>query len=319
MFCSQLNVKVITDEWETPSIPLQKGVYQGDPLSVVIFNTVINTLLDTVSLRLDLGYQFSNSNRQVNILQYADDTCLVADSLASGQFLLNIISDWLQWSGMVAKIPKCQCLALTGKLVDPHLSLNGVPIPFSADPVRFLGMQVQVPRNDGSAREAVLSRLQVMLTSIDETPLTRKQKLLLYSGGVCPRLTWPLLIQEFPTTWMDRQVDSVVTHYLNKWSGLGRSANAALLYLPRFLGGQNLPRLSTLHKRLQVSRQCQFLTSQDSCVRFLADRGLRREQHFTRRKFRPAEVAREALSVSPGGSRKSPKRSTHLSSVIFRA
>ena len=119
--------------------------------------------------------------------------------------------DWLQWSGMVAKIPKCQCLALqgsTGKLVDPHLSLNGVPIPFSADPVRFLGMQVQVPRNDGSAREAVLSRLQVMLTSIDETPLTRKQKLLLYSGGVCPRLTWPLLIQEFPTIWMDRQVDS---------------------------------------------------------------------------------------------------------------
>ena len=144
-----------------------------------------------------------------------------------------------------------------------------------------------------------------MLTSIDETPLTRKQKLLLYSGGVCPRLTWPLLIQEFPTTWMDRQVDSLVTCYLKKWSGLGRSGNVALLYLPRSLGGQNLPCLSTLHKRLQVSRQCQFLTSQDSCVRFLADRGLQREQHLTRRKFRPAEVAREALSVSPGGSRKS--------------
>ena len=162
---------------------------------------------------------------------------------------------------MVAKIPKCQCLALqesTAKLVDPHLFLNGVPIPFSADPVRFLGMQVQVPRNEGSAREAVLSRLQVMLTSIDETPLTRKQKLLLYSGGVCPLLTWPLLIQEFPTTWMDSQVDSLVTRYLKKWSGLGRSANVALLYLPRSLGGRNLPRLSTLHKRLQVSRQCQF-------------------------------------------------------------
>ena len=164
-------------------------------------------------------------------------------------------------------------------------------------------MQVQVPRNEGSAREAVLSRLQVMLTSIDETPLTRKQKLRLYSGGVCPRLTWPLLIQEFPTTWMDRQVDSLVTRYLKKRSGLGRSANVALLYLPRSLGGQNLPRLSTLHKRLRISRQCQFLTSQDSCVRFLADHGLRREQHLTRRKFRPAEVAREALSVSPGGSR----------------
>ena len=179
------------------------------------------------------------------------------------------------------------------------------PHPILCRSSEVLGDARQVPRNEGSAREAVLSRLEAMLTSIDETPLTRKQKLLLYSGGVCPRLTWPLLIQEFPTTWMDRQVDSLVTRYLKKWSGLGRSGNVALLYLPRSLGGQNLPRLSTLHKRLQVSRQCQFLTSQDSCVRFLADCGLQREQHLTRRKFRPAEVAREALSVSPGGSRKS--------------
>ena len=83
------HAKVITPEWETPVIPLQKGVYQGDPLSVVIFNTVMNTLLDTVSLRSDLGYRFSNSRRQVNILQYADDTCLVANSPASCQHLLN--------------------------------------------------------------------------------------------------------------------------------------------------------------------------------------------------------------------------------------
>ena len=43
-----LNAKVITADWETPVISLQKGVYQGDPLSVVIFNTVMNTLLDTI-------------------------------------------------------------------------------------------------------------------------------------------------------------------------------------------------------------------------------------------------------------------------------
>ena len=303
-----LNAKVITAEWETPLIPLQKGVYQGDPLSVVIFNTVMNTLLDTISLRIDLGYQFSNSPRQVNILQYADDTCLVANSPASCQYLLDTTSDWLQWSGMAAKVPKCQCLSMqgsSGRLADPHLTLNGVPIPFSSRAIRFLGMQVQVPKNHTAAREAILTRLQEMLVAIDQTPLTRKQKLLLYSGGVCPRLTWPLLIQEFPSTWMDRHVDSLVTVYLKRWSGLGKSANTALLYLPRSLGGLNLPSLSTLHKRLQVSRQCQLLTSRDSCVRFLADRGLKCELSLARKKFRPATEARDAMKISPGGSRKS--------------
>ena len=85
--------------------------------------------------------------------------------------------------------------------------------------VRFFSMEVQVPKNSSAAREAVLTRLQEMLQAINESLLTRKQKLLLYSGGVCPRLSWPLSTQEFPTTWMEGQVDSLVTGYLKKWSG----------------------------------------------------------------------------------------------------
>ena len=170
---------------------------------MVIFNTVMNTVLDTLSLRTDLGYWFSNSHRQVNILQYADDTCLIANSPASCQYLLDTTSNWLQWSGM---LPKCQCLSLQGKLADPHLTLDGMPIPFSTGPVRFLGMEVQFPKNNSAAREAVLSRLQEMLHAINLSLLTRKQKLLLSFGGACLRLSWPLLIQEFPTTLIERQV-----------------------------------------------------------------------------------------------------------------
>ena len=98
---------------------------------------------------------------------------------------------------------------------------------------------------------------------------------------------------------MERQVDSLVTGYLKKWSGLGKSANTALLYLPQSLGGLNLPSPSTLYKRLQISRQCQLLTSQNSCMWFLADRGLKNELSLSRKKFRPALEAREALKVSP--------------------
>ena len=195
---------------------------------------------------------------------------------------------------MVAKIPKCQCLSLaasTGKLVDPHLTLNGASIPFASGPV----MKVQVPRNEGCVREELLSRLQKMLTAIDVTPLTRKQKLLLYSSGVCPRLTWPLLIQEFPATWMEGKIDALVSRYLKKWSGLGRSANTALLYLPSSQGGLNLPLPSTLHKKLQVSRQCQLLLSQNSCIHFLADRGLKRELNLVRKRFCPAQRVRDVL------------------------
>ena len=38
---SDLSTTILTQKWTTPSIPLKSGVYQGDPLSVVVFNTVI--------------------------------------------------------------------------------------------------------------------------------------------------------------------------------------------------------------------------------------------------------------------------------------
>ena len=59
---SDLSATILTPEWSTPSIPLKIGVYQGDPLSVVVFNTVINTLVDTLQVRNNLGYPLHQSS-----------------------------------------------------------------------------------------------------------------------------------------------------------------------------------------------------------------------------------------------------------------
>ena len=193
----------------------------------------MNTLVDTISLRIDLGYQFTGSQRRVNILQYADDTCLVASSPAACQCLLSTVAKWLEWSAMSVKIPKCQCIGLqesTGKLVDPQLHLNDQAIPFTPEPVRFLGLKVQVPSHNTSSRPTIISRPDTMLTAVDATPLTRRQKMLMFSAGICPRLSWPLMTQELPTSWVE---NSRATRHLKRWSGLSKLANISILHLSR--------------------------------------------------------------------------------------
>ena len=172
--------------------PPSEGGVPGDPLSVVIFSTVMNTLLDTVSLRSDLGYHFSNSSRRVNILQYADDTCLVADSPAS--CLAGVVWDGSQSS----QVPVSSSTELLWK-VDRPSSQSRAGLLYCSPPALYSSWACRFSDDKG----AVLTRLRGMLSAIDDTLLTRKQKLLLYSGGVCPRLTWPLLIHEFPITWME--------------------------------------------------------------------------------------------------------------------
>ena len=109
---SNLSAVVTSKSWATNPIQLQVGVYQGDPLSVAIFSAVMTTLADTIDHHKHLGYQFTNSPRSTNILQYADDTCLIADGPSSCQQLLKSVEKWLQWTGMKAKMPKCHSLAI---------------------------------------------------------------------------------------------------------------------------------------------------------------------------------------------------------------
>ncbi len=122
------------------------------------------------------------------------------------------------------------------------------------------------------AQSTILNKLQQMMEAVDATPVTRKQKLLIYRAGIFPQLTWLLLIKELPSIWMEQEVDALAMRYLKKWSGLTKSGNTALLHLPQLKGGLNLPLPSALHKSLQVSRQSHLLISKDHCVHHLARR-----------------------------------------------
>ena len=50
-----LSAVVTSKSWATNPIPLQLGVYQGDPLSVVIFNSVMSTHSDAITQYQHIG------------------------------------------------------------------------------------------------------------------------------------------------------------------------------------------------------------------------------------------------------------------------
>ena len=193
---SNLSAVVTSKSWATNPIPLQVGVYQGDPLSVGIFNAVMATLADTIDHHKHLGYKFTNSPRSTNILQYVDDTCLIADGPSICQQLLKSVEKWPQWTGMKVKVPKCHSLAIrasSGRTYDPALVLQGEHIPFIGDnAIKFLGAFIQIPKNSTQFRQALQSKLTSLLEKVDAVPITRNQKLLLYRVAICPRIIWDL-------------------------------------------------------------------------------------------------------------------------------
>ncbi len=146
---TDIAASVSAKAWSTAAIPLQIGVFQGDPLSAEIFNAEMNTYIDSIKPYLASGYKFSKSNQSLGLLQYADDTCLVSDGPSSCQQTLTHTEEWLRWSGMKPTVRKCQCVALESyscRVFDPNLMLVGEKIPFiGKEPVCFLGGTIQVP------------------------------------------------------------------------------------------------------------------------------------------------------------------------------
>jgi hypothetical protein len=185
LYCG-LQVLITTPDWVSCPIPFRTGVYQGDPFSVVIFNTVMCTMADSLKSMQHLGYKFSGSQRALHLLQYADDTCLMGDGPASCKKLLEGVERWLDWSGMRAKVPKCHSMALqasTSKTCDPKLCLYGQPIHFIGNQaIRFLGTTIQVPSDPHTSRENLSTKLKTMLEKVDAVPITCHQKLLLQSA-----------------------------------------------------------------------------------------------------------------------------------------
>ena len=235
---SGLSATVSTEGWVTPPFPLEIGVYQGDPLSVVIFLTVMNTLSDTLKTRGDLGYTIPSSTTPTNHLLYADNICIISNSPAGCQHLLSMVERWLQWSLLKAKVPKCRTMcfqASTGRKIDPGLSLNGEMIPAVGDDgFKFLEMLVRV-HND--ARASLLENLKRMLEAVDRSPVTHHQKLRLYKLGICPRLSWTLMVEEFPLTWLERCLQPLAIRFLKKWVGWHSLPIPPFSFSPKREGG----------------------------------------------------------------------------------
>ena len=118
---------------------------------------------------------------------------------------------------------------------------------------------------------------------------------------VCPRISWLLSINEYPLTWIERQVEQVATRYLKKWLRLSHCASPSCLYLPSHALGLNMPSISTMYKSLQVGRFEQLLASSDDSVKRLAEAKSQREMGMDHYKFRASVslLAPLALSGTP--------------------
>ena len=126
----------------TREIECGGGIRQGDSLSPILFNLIMNKLIDSTKL-LD-GYRMGNN--KINIICYADDAILIADNEDNLQRLLHKMVTTAKTYNMTVSTTKTKSMVISREPIRCKLEVKNKMIEQVME-FQYLGIDVSSERN----------------------------------------------------------------------------------------------------------------------------------------------------------------------------
>ena len=255
-------ISVLTKGYMTSPGNVERGVLQGDSLSPLLFNLIINTLIQ--SIKNDkvkcLGYVYDIASSPKHWFQFADDTAIVSALEEDNQLLCNVFSKWTTWADLIIRIDKCHTFGIkkiSSKSVqyEPKIIVNRERIPAlkEGESLIYLGKQFNFGMNIENIKEDLITDNISYITKIDQLPLLPLNKLSIVQGYVYSKYRWIFTIYDLTETWIVQNIDSLLGKYVRKWFQLPISSNIEHLALPLHKLGINYKSAKTVYVKSKLS------------------------------------------------------------------
>ena len=97
----------------TSPIKVQRGVLQGDSLSPLLFNLIVNTLIIMIkSEKVECMGHCNGALSPKHWFQFADDTTIVTVLERDNQLLCNAFLKWSTWADLIIHDDKCHTFGM---------------------------------------------------------------------------------------------------------------------------------------------------------------------------------------------------------------
>lgn len=265
------------DQWTTifcegeeiAGMQVKRGVKQGDPLSPILFNMVLDELI--ASLKIRHGVKMGTAN--ISVLGYADDLLLLAENTKDAQFLLKYACQFFEARSLALNTNKCTSLSLSvvpskKKLYihpTPKFYVRGNPIPpitSVAESFKYLG---KVYTHTGMT-PCSTANLDTQLTRIMRAPLKPQQKMTILAEHLVPRYIHSLQSPSINIRVL-KQADRQIRRAVKKILRLPVHIIDESLYTPVRLGGLGIFSLTRkipiimMDRIVRVKRRCNLFSS----------------------------------------------------------
>lgn len=208
--------------WKSEAIRPNCGVKQGDPMSPVIFNMIIDDMLKR--LPDDIGTRVGDL--VVNAIAFADDIILFASTPRGLQSLLDRATEYLASCGLHVNVSKCMTVAISNVLhkkrsvidKDTIFMCQGRVLPAlkRTNKWKYLGIPFTP---EGRAYVKIIPRLEDAIAKLTKAALKPQQRLFALRTVVIPSLYHQLELGNTSISLL-RKCNNILRTAVRKWLNL---------------------------------------------------------------------------------------------------
>ena len=133
---TDFSISIVTKEFTTKPIPVERSVLQGDCLSILLFNLCVNSLIQSINdekLKC-LGYVCNVTINPRHWFQFADDTAIISAHEQDNQLLRNVLNKWCTWADLYIRVDKCHTFGIKKQAsraiqYQPVIIISGKRVP----------------------------------------------------------------------------------------------------------------------------------------------------------------------------------------------
>lgn len=230
-------------------IGLKRGVKQGDPLSPILFNLIMDPIIKEISSS-STGIKINNTN--ITVLAFADDLILIGKSRREAQNQLQMLDKHLTGLGMKLSTEKCLTFEIVGRkktwyAKDPKLTVQDLSVPYISPESAFKYLGVDITPWNNVQCEGISTEILESVGNIKKMKLKPHQKMDLIQRYLIPHFLHKLIACA-PQGSTLKEIDNGIRQEAKSILHLTPSTTDGLFYTSKLHGGLGLPRIEHLVK-----------------------------------------------------------------------
>jgi len=256
------HISILTNDFNTRFIKVANGVLQGDCLSPLLFNMIINTFIQSLKQEKyqTFGARVLEGFGPRNWFQFADDAAATTSLESENQLLVNLFSRWCNWADMLIRPDKCHTFGMRKSNTksiqySPKVYINNVLVKSlkKEESFLYLGRYFDFSMSDQEHKNELISKLKEYMEKIDALDIHPRNRIKIYQRYILGKISWHLTVSRISTTWIKDNLDNVVSNYMRSWLEIPVNGTLKITTLSKRKYGLNFINISTRFTQCQLT------------------------------------------------------------------